>query len=122
VLYPKQVLEKVPRKVLHKHQVFPVDEFGDTIVLTLSQSLTSDGFREVQGSTTMEVMFYVSKISHVRKSLEEMLPYDAKLVEAERKQKAAAAQPSTWTDIFDTANKNIMKGLTRKQENPFRSG
>ncbi len=115
----KGVIDRIPPRILHKHQVVPVDEFGDTLAVTMSQCISMDGLREIQGSTPLELAFYVSKISDVRKALDELAPFDAKVVEEERKKKALSAQPGTWTDIFDTANKNVMKGLTGKRENPF---
>lgn len=115
----KGVLERIPPRVLHRHELIPIDEFGDTLAISMSQCLSLEGLRELQTATPMEVVFYVSKISDVRKALDELVPFDAKVVEDERKKKAMAAQPGTWTDIFDTANKNIMKGLTRRQDNPF---
>jgi hypothetical protein len=116
----KAAIELVNRKFLHKYQVFPLDQFGDTLAVTMSQCLSVDGLRELQAQTPLELTFYVSKISDVKKALEANLPYDKKVVEEERRKKAVAAQPNTWTDIFDTANKNVMKGLTKKQDHPFK--
>jgi type IV pilus assembly protein PilB len=115
----KGVVEEVPARVLNKHHVIPVDRFGDTLAMTLSQGLSVDGFREVQTATTLEVVFYVSKITDVQNALSEYAPFDAKTVKEDRRRKAATTTPNTWTDIFDTANKNVMKGLTRKTPNPF---
>jgi len=118
----KKLVEQLPAELLHKHQVIPVDRFGDTMSVAMSQHLTLEGFKEVREKADGDVTFFVSLISQVKDLLKEFAPVDEGKLEALRKKKTERQKPSSWTDIFDTANKSVSgsAGGGRKAETACR--
>jgi len=110
-----KTVEAIPKDLLHRHQVVPVDQFGDTYSIAMGQHLTLEGFKEIQAAAGGEVTFFVALMSKVKNLLNEIVPMEAAKVADLRRQKASTAgKPSSWTDIFDTANKTVIKGLDDK--------
>lgn len=107
----KGAVDGLPRELLHRHQFVPVDRFGDTLSLAISQHLTLDAFKEIQDALKSDLTFFVALISRVQAALQEFAPMDMAEVRELRKQAAVAPKPSSWTDIFDTANKTVEKSL-----------
>ncbi|MHC4598940.1 MAG: GspE/PulE/PilB domain-containing protein [Planctomycetota bacterium] len=105
----KGMTDNLPSDILHRYQILPVDLFGDTMSVAMSQHLTLDAFREVQEKSSHDVTFFVALISKVRSTLDELVPIDDSKLQEIRKQKAVeTTKPASWTDIFDTANKSVM--------------
>jgi hypothetical protein len=102
----KKLVESIPAQILHKHQVIPIDRFGNTLSIAMSQHLTLDGFKELQEKLDNDVTFFVGMIGQVRDLLKEFAPIDESEIENLRKQKTDRPKASSWTDIFDTANKS----------------
>ena len=117
-----KLVEEFPAEILQKHQVIPVDRFGATVAMAMAQHLSAEGFKEIQDAAGVDVSFFVSLISQVRENLDKMAPVDkAKIFELRKNKPAPAAAPeqtkaaraASWTDIFDTANKNVTRTITR---------
>jgi hypothetical protein len=105
----KGTMESLPPELMHRYQVIPVDVFGDTLSLAISQHLSLEAFREIQDKTSLSLTFFVALISKVRDTLKDLVPVDDSKLKEIREQKTAPAQkPASWTDIFDTANKSVM--------------
>lgn len=103
----KKLVEDFSAEILHKLQVIPVDRFGNTLTMSMSQHLSPDSYREILEKAACEVTFYVSRISHVRDRLKELAPVDESTLEDLRKKKLGRGKPSSWTDIFDTASQGV---------------
>jgi len=117
-----KLVEEFPAEILQKHQVIPVDRFGATVAMAMSQHLSPEGYKEVQDAAGVDVSFFVSLISQVKDNLEKMAPVEMSRIFALRKNKPApssapeqpkATRAASWTDIFDTANKNVTRTMTR---------
>jgi hypothetical protein len=111
----KSLIDSYPPEILHRLQIVPVDRFGGTVAFAMAQHMSLDGFKQLQAVETGEISFYVSMMSKVRDLLDKMVPFDkAKLWESLKKKKEETKpKPASWTDIFDTANKNVVQGMKR---------
>jgi hypothetical protein len=112
----KGLFDGYPPELLHRLQVVPVDRFGSTVAFAMSQHMSPDGFKTLQGTVDGgEISFYVALMSKVRDLLDKMIPVDkTKLWESQRRKvEDQKPKPASWTDIFDTANKNIVQGMKR---------
>ncbi|MHC5078048.1 MAG: GspE/PulE/PilB domain-containing protein [Planctomycetota bacterium] len=117
----KGTVEMLPPEILHRYQILPIDVFGDTMSVAMSQHLTLEAFREIQGKANRDITFFVARISRVRKSLDEFVPMDKATLEKIRKTKKKVekdVKPASWTDIFDTANKNVAGEGAPKPKKP----
>ncbi|MHC4777312.1 MAG: GspE/PulE/PilB domain-containing protein [Planctomycetota bacterium] len=105
----KGTISALPTDILHRYQILPVDIFGETMSVAMSQHLTLEAFRDLQEKSNLEITFFVALISKVREGLAEMAPIDDSKIEEIRAQKSEEpSKPASWTDIFDTANKSVM--------------
>ena len=105
----KGMVDNLPNDLLHRYQVLPVDLFGDTMSVAMSQHLTLEAFHDLQEKSNHDITFFVALISKVRNALSELVPIDDSKLQEIRKQKAVqTTKASSWTDIFDTANKSVM--------------
>lgn len=108
----QKLIEEVPAQLLHKYQVLPVDRFGSTMTLAMSQHLNLDAYTELKEAIEGEITFFVARMSHIRDALEKMVPFDRDQLKDIRKKKEEKPKMASWTDIFDTANKNVQTGNT----------
>jgi hypothetical protein len=111
----KGLIDSYPPELLHRLQIVPVDRFGGTVAFAMAQHMSMDGFKQLQAVETGEISFYVSMMGKVRDLLDKMVPFDkAKIWESLKKKKEESKpKPASWTDIFDTANKNVVQGMKR---------
>ncbi|GEM_PF-1808075 len=118
----KDAADSLPPELLQRHQIVPVDRFGDTMSLAMSQHLTLDGFKEIQAKAGCDITFFVALISKVAEALQEFAPMDAEEIRNLRKKEVSAPKPSSWTDIFDTANKTVIKKIAPEKEAEEKAG
>ncbi|MCU0723198.1 MAG: hypothetical protein MUC63_06235 [Planctomycetes bacterium] len=111
----KGLFDGFPPELLHRLQVVPIDRFGATVAFAMSQHMTPEGFKELQATVEGgEISFYVALMSKVSDLLDKMIPVDkAKVWESQKKKEEPKPKSASWTDIFDTANKNIVQGMKR---------
>jgi len=81
-LYPQDyqmdpdVKEVLPVTLLHAHMVFPLDLFGDTLVMVSSGNLTEPIIKELEQECGKDIVFYIAPHSQVRSILTEHYPMD----------------------------------------------
>ena len=96
----KAVVELIPAGLCHQFGLIPLDQFGDVMIVAVSQNPSREAMDAIKASTGCEISPFVALGSEVQRYLDELAPFDAKKVAAERKQAVAGAS-SSWTDVFD---------------------
>ncbi len=110
----KQVVQLIPAEICHRHEVIALDKFGDVLVVAVSQNPTQEALDEIFQATNCELSPFVATSSEIQKRLNELLPYDAKVVAEKRKKEAVgpAGKASSWTDVFERADKRAQGSPT----------
>lgn len=72
----KDVKEVLSAPYLHKHMLYPLDEFGQVLVLVSSGNLDPNLIKEIEEQTEREVAFFIAPHQAVQKILNEEFPLD----------------------------------------------
>ncbi|MFH2000686.1 MAG: hypothetical protein ABIK28_13475 [Planctomycetota bacterium] len=71
-----EMKEVLPVTLLHAHMVFPIDIFGDTLVMVSSGNLNEAIIRELETESGKDVVLYIAPHSMVKAALKEHFPMD----------------------------------------------
>lgn len=102
----REIVATVPAALCHQFGLIPLDLFGDVLIVAVSQNPTKEAVEAINAATGCHISPFVAVGSEVQRYLDELAPYDAKAVAAERKAEAAAAASGTWTDVFDKGDES----------------
>lgn len=67
---PKEAVDLLPHAFLHQHLLVPVDLFGKCLALATCGNISQEVVEEIELSTRLEVMLYVSLASDIQTTLE----------------------------------------------------
>ncbi|MBL8756585.1 MAG: hypothetical protein JNK15_25040 [Planctomycetes bacterium] len=127
--------KRLPKEVLFKHTMVPLDVFGDILCVAMPVMLTFDEMGKIQKEHGVDLFPYVGLISENKKVLGDMhkdygawLEQEQQRHEAELKKRAAKpSKPSgDWMSIFDAGDAAIADGKKaapeRKSSEPTNGG
>ncbi len=125
--------KRLPKEVLFKHTMVPLDVFGDILCVAMPVMLTCDEMNKIQKEHGVDLFPYVGLISENKKVLGDMHKDYVQWVEQEHKRheeeaKKRAAKPSKpagdWMSIFDAGEAAIhdKKKPTDKSATPASDG
>lgn len=122
---------RLPKEVLFKHTIVPLDVFDDVVTVSMPVILTFDEISRIQKEHNCELFPYVGLISENKKVLGEIFKDYPQWVEAEQKRReaeakkppaaAAAAGPvkgNDWMSIFDAGDQAIQESVKKKVPSP----
>lgn len=72
----KDVLEILPVNLLHNHKIYPVDMFGNTLVMVTSGNIYTEIIQEIERTAQKDLALYVAPHSAVMKVLKDAFPLD----------------------------------------------
>jgi len=127
--------KRLPKELLFKHTMVPLDVFGDIVCVAMLVLLAFDELQRIQKEHSCELFPYVGLISENKKVLtdqfkdyKEWLDLDAHRREEEAKKRTAAQAAGTpttrtgdadWMSIFDAGDAAITESR-KKPAAPFR--
>jgi hypothetical protein len=111
------VQKRIPREVLFKHMIVPLDAFDDALTLVMPILTPFEILNKIQNNLSCEVFPYVGLISENKKVLSELYPdfkeWLAKdKVKREQRRQQPREQHSDWMNIFDDADAAVRDSLT----------
>lgn len=112
----RSVVELLPAALCHQFGVIPLDQFGDVMIVAVSQNPSVEAIEAIRGACGCEISPFVALGSEVQRYLDELAPYDAKAIAAERKQAASEAGKQSWADVFDRGDEAATKVMPRVGE------
>ncbi|MBL8728576.1 MAG: hypothetical protein JNM25_09115 [Planctomycetes bacterium] len=112
---------RLPKEVLFKHTIVPLDVFDDIVCVAMPVMLTFDEIMRIQKEHTCDVFPYVGLITENKKVLTDMhkdypewLALDQHRREEEAKKRAAGGKKGgDWMSIFDAGEQAIQQGMKR---------
>lgn len=111
----KSVVELLPAAICHQFGVIPLDQFGNVMIVAVSQNPSLEAIEAIRAASGCEISPFVAIGSEVQRYLDELAPYDAKAIAAERKQ-AASEGPKGWADVFDRGDESATGIIPRGAE------
>lgn len=110
------VQKRIPREVLFKHMIVPLDAFDDALTLVMPILTPFEILNKIQNNLSCEVFPYVGLISENKKVLSELYPdfkdWLAKdKVKREQRRQQPREQHSDWMNIFDDADAAVRDSL-----------
>ena len=72
----KDVRELIPNTLLHTHKLYPVDMFGNILVMVTSGNISQENIKEIEKAVQKDVALYMAPHSAVLKVLKEEFPMD----------------------------------------------
>ncbi len=66
----------LPHAFLHQHRIVPLDIFGKTLVLATAGSISQEIVEEIELTTHLEVMLYISLTTDIQKTLQDRFPLE----------------------------------------------
>lgn len=118
---------RLPKEVLFKHMIVPLDVFDDIVCVSMPVLLTFDEISRIQKDHHCELFPYVGLISENRKVLTELHKDYPLWVEQDQKRRAEEAQkriqtpPSKagdWMSIFDAGDQATKETVRKKPAVP----
>jgi hypothetical protein len=117
--------KRLPKEVLFKHTIVPLDVFGDIVCVAMPVMMSFDEINKIQKEHSCDLFPYVGLISENKKVLGDMHKDYRQWVETEQKRredeaKKRAAKPGKaagdWMSIFDAGDEAIRDA--KKPEKP----
>ena len=108
-----EVKDRIPKEILFKHQIVPLDVFGDAVTLVMPILTPFEVLTQIQTEHKCEVFPYVGLISENKRVLGETFEdfKDWQANEASKKEKTRKRKPSKqgndWMNIFDDADAKV---------------
>lgn len=118
--------KKLPEDALFRHQLVPLDSFGDVMVVTMPILTSYEVFERLQKKFKVDFFPYVGLISENKKVLAELFPSfndwskkhetdKEKRAEQHRKeQQSRAAGDASWMNIFDSGDAAVRGDVKKK--------
>ena len=112
----EEAKKRLPKEVLFKHTIVPLDVFGDIVCVAMPVLLSFDEIHKIQKDHNCDLFPYVGLISENKKVLgdlhkdyKEWLELDAHRRDEEAKRRAASPKSAAgdWMSIFDAGDKAI---------------
>jgi hypothetical protein len=119
--------ERLPKEVLFKHTLVPLDVFDDILCVAMPVMLTFDEITRIQKEHKCDVFPYVGLITENKKVLTDMHKDYAEWVamdqhrrdeEAKKRAKAGGKKGGDWMSIFDAGDKAIQQTMKGKPSPP----
>jgi hypothetical protein len=119
--------ERLPKEVLFKHTIVPLDVFDDIVCVAMPVMLTFEEITRIQKEHKCDLFPYVGLISENKKVLTDMHKDYPQWVEAEQKRREAEAKKRTasggkkggdWMSIFDAGDQAIQETMKQKPTPP----
>lgn len=122
--------ERLPKEVLFRHTLVPLDVFDDAVCVAMPVMLTFDEIQKIQKEHNCELFPYVGLLSENKKLLGELwkdypqwLEQEQKRRESETKQKQKPQGPAKvaggdWMSIFDAGDQAAREGLKKRPPAP----
>jgi hypothetical protein len=110
--------KRLPKEVLFKHTIVPLDVFGDIVCVAMPVMLSFDEINKIQKEHACDLFPYVGLVSENKKVLgdlfkdyKEWLELDSHRRDEEAKRRAASPtkSPGDWMSIFDAGDAAITK-------------
>ncbi len=114
---------RLPKEVLFKHTIVPIDVFGDIVCVAMPVMLTFEEITRIQKEHTCDLFPYVGLITENKKVLTDMhkdypqwVEQDGKRREDEAKKRAqSGGRPGgDWMSIFDAGDMAIQETKKKK--------
>lgn len=130
----EEAKKRLPKELLFKHTLVPLDVFGDIVCVAMPVMLTFDELQRIQKENGCELFPYVGLISENKKVLGDLFndyrewqELDSHRREEEAKKRASAspagglgkAGDAEWMSIFDAGDAAISEAR-KKPAAPFR--
>lgn len=113
---------RLPKEVLFKHMMVPLDVFDDIVCVSMPVMLTFEEINKIQKEHNCELFPYVGLVSENKKVLGDVfkdfpawLEQEQKRREEEAKKRAAApAKTGDWMSIFDAGDQAARDSKAKK--------
>lgn len=114
---------RLPKEVLFKHTIVPLDVFDDIVCVAMPVMLTFEEISRIQKEHQCDLFPYVGLISENKKVLTDMHKDYPQWVEAEQKRREAEAKKRSqsgakksgdWMSIFDAGDQAIQETMKQK--------
>lgn len=117
---------RLPKEVLFKHMIVPLDVFDDVVCVSMPVMMTFDEISRIQKEHNCELFPYVGLITENKKVLTELFKdYPQWVEEAQKRREAEAKKPapaptksSDWMSIFDAGDQAIQETMKKKPPHP----
>ncbi len=137
----EEAKKRLPKELLFKHTLVPLDVFGDIVCVAMPVMLAFDELQKIQKEHSCELFPYVGLLSENKKVLTDLFKdykewseLDQHRREEETKKRAAASASSPapggagtsaagdaeWMSIFDAGDAAITESRAKKPSTPFR--
>ncbi len=115
--FGKGIVELIPPELCHQFGLIPLDQFGDVLIVAVSQNPTREAVDAIREATGCSISPFVAVGSEVQRYLDDLAPYDAKAALRERRQADAEQQSGgTWTDVFDRGDTQATGNTQRLEQ------
>lgn len=114
--------ERLPKEVLFRHTLVPLDVFDDIVCVAMPVMLTFEEISKIQKDHKCDLFPYVGLITENKKVLTDMhkdyqewVTQDQRRREEEQKKRAAAGNKKSgdWMSIFDAGDQAIQQGMKK---------
>jgi hypothetical protein len=118
---------RLPKEVLFKHTIVPLDVFDDIICVAMPVMLTFDEIMRIQKEHKCDLFPYVGLISENKKVLTDLhkdyvewvaLDQHRREEEAKQRAKAGGKKGGDWMSIFDAGDMAIQETMKKKPGSP----
>lgn len=118
---------RLPKEVLFKHMIVPLDVFDDIVCVAMPVLLTFDEISKIQKDHHCELFPYVGLISENKKVITEMhkdypqwleLEQKRRAEDAHKRTQAAPSKTGDWMSIFDAGDQATKESLRKKPTAP----
>jgi hypothetical protein len=118
---------RLPKEVLFKHTIVPLDVFGDIVCIAMPVMLSFEEINKIQKEHNCDLFPYVGLVSENKKVLAEMhkdyqqwIEQDGKRreEEAKRRQSSSPKPLGDWMSIFDAGDQAIQEMKKKPDPSP----
>lgn len=123
----EEAKNRLPKEVLFKHTLVPLDVFDDIVCVAMPVMLTFEEMSRIQKEHKCDLFPYVGLISENKKVLadlhkdyREWCDQDQRRREEEvkRRSQAGSKKSGDWMSIFDAGDQAIQKSMKKKPSSP----
>jgi cell division ATPase FtsA len=121
---------RLPKDVLFKHMIVPLDVFDDVVCVSMPVMLSFDEINKIQKEHNCELFPYVGLVTENKKVLTDIFKDYPTWVEEEHKRREAETakrsqapnKSGDWMSIFDAGDQATKETLRKKPNNPLPPG
>lgn len=98
--FSKEIVGLIPPEICHRHELIPLDRFGNCITILMSGFPPIDVLAQISQLTNCEIFVYIGTSSDVQNALKEWISPDSMT-------QADVQVDDSWMNFFDKANEDI---------------